>query len=124
MFGLKTKREKELEELLGIYKKNLDAMGARPEYVTVLVPQADNQIQYWQKLAALIADDYILFHLVRMKESIVKAFAMQGKDYPEYFRGKLACLDDLMTDAKNAKRKLDDIKSLERLDKASGQDGT
>jgi hypothetical protein len=121
---LKSKREQALEELVGLYKKNIAEIQVRPQYVAVRVPGPDDQIAYWQKLAELDGNDFFRWHLTHMRDGIVKAFVVQGKEYGEYFRGKLAALDDIVLDAKNAQRKLDtDFVRADTIRAADGMTG-
>jgi hypothetical protein len=103
----KSKRVKALEELVGLYKKNISELQVRPEYVSVRVPGPDDKTAYWQKLSEFDTNEFFQWHFTRMREGITKAFVIQGKEHSEYFRGKLAAIDDILLDGKNARRKLE-----------------
>jgi hypothetical protein len=100
-----TKRERQLEELCKLQQDTIKDLNTKPVYIQIHVPNQDDQIAYWQSLARLETDGLLKYHIVKMREGIVSAFLVQGKEYSEYFRGKLSTIDELMEDARNANRK-------------------
>lgn len=103
MFNIfKSKREKQFEELCKLYKFQIDELKKRPEHVAVTVPDPTQQAEYWRQLATLETNDFLLYHFTQMKSKIMMAFAIHGKDYGEYYRGKMDCIRDILTDARNA----------------------
>jgi hypothetical protein len=111
MIWFKTKREKELEELCGMYKKQLEDLNkAVPNFassfVCVGVPTPEDMKAYHTKIAALTTDPLYLFYLVQLRRSVVDEFEILGKDSPEYYRGKLALIGMLFQDAAKASKQL------------------
>ena len=107
----KSKREKELEELCGIYKKALEETRASvlnyaSSFVNVNVPTQEDMQAYHTKIAALTSDPLYLFYLTQLRRSVVDEFEIMGKDMPEYSRGKLALIGMLFQDSRKAKTQL------------------
>ncbi len=103
----KTKRENELLELCELYRKKINDLENRESFITVKVPLESEQGEYWRKLSLLREDNYYLFYFTNMKTQIINSFRVQGKEFSEFFRGKLDAINDILTDAKNARQKIE-----------------
>ncbi len=110
MITWKTKRERELEELVAAYQAQIkvltDTQGSNinpAQFVNVPIPQESDMPEYWRKLAALLDDNFYLFYLTQLRRTIVDQFEVNGNDKAEYFRGKLAVIGDIINDSRKAR---------------------
>lgn len=108
-----TRRERQLEELVGLLKADIANLEKRPAYIEVAVPSTNDQLAYWQALAKIEDDQLLRYHFAQMRNGIVSAFLVQGEKYSEFFRGKLSAIDEIVTDARNAKRRAMQIPVIE-----------
>jgi hypothetical protein len=101
----KSKREKELEELIALYKGKIEALeNASPaaKYVAVQVPQASDMTAYWTKVAAFSTDPLYVFYLSQLRREIVDRFETMGDGKAEYYRGMLAAVGQMFNDARKS----------------------
>ena len=96
---------KRLRALCDAYRKQIADLEKRPKYVTVFKPGYAEQLEYWRKMAMFNTDEAMAYYFTQLREGIVDAFTVQGKEYAEFFRGKLAAIDDIITDSKSALNK-------------------
>lgn len=107
----KTKRVKELEELLSIYKEKNSSLENKINnfaamFVPLQVPQESDMTAYWTRISSLVSDPLFLFYLTQLRREIVDRFEANGKDSPEFFRGMLTTIGQIFTDARKAQRQI------------------
>jgi hypothetical protein len=112
MNWFKTKRERLLEELITVYKKQIvDLQNPVPlnpsgQYINVPIPQPNDMVEYWRCLSQLTDNMYSLFYLTQLRRSVVDEFEYSGKELAEYHRGQLAAIGMIFKDSQNAKKQL------------------
>jgi hypothetical protein len=113
----KTRREIDLELLVEVQQKQIDALqkpkNPSGQYIVCQVPQATDMRTYHEKLAALDSDPFYLFYLTQLRRSIVEGFEGSVGEKPEFYRGQLALLGLIIYDARKAKNLLGEAETDE-----------
>ncbi len=90
------------EERLKQYRDNPAAA-----FVSVPVPQENDMRAYWTKIAAFTADPLYLFYLSQLRREVVDNFEVASPDKAEFYRGQLAAIGQIFSDARRAKKSID-----------------
>lgn len=108
-FGwFKTKRERDLNDLVENQKKLIaaieeDAKNKKPVQIVnnkelSFIPIVDEtEINYQLAIAALVDNDFYRSFFTRLKMDFVAEFQRIGKESPEYCRGKLDALSNIIS---------------------------
>jgi hypothetical protein len=114
----KTKRERDLEELINLYRGKIEKIKNDNEklehkFIPIAVPRETDQRAYWEKITQLITDPLFVFYLNQLRFDIITEFEGNGKDNAEYYRGKLSAIGQIFMDARKAQKQLSGAKDLE-----------
>jgi hypothetical protein len=101
----KSKRVKQLEELVGLLKAQLEAHRKPPEniYTLVQIPQPTDHQTFHTHIANLTDDPFYLFYFTQLRRKTTDNFETHGKDNAEFYRGRLAAIGDIFLDARQSK---------------------
>jgi hypothetical protein len=111
MIWFKSKREKDLEQLVKLQQEKIDNKEREDSrfiysFTTIQVPRREDMVAYWQKLQTLITDPLFVFYLTKMRTDILMGIEENGQDKYEFFRGMLATNGQLFKDARKAQAEL------------------
>lgn len=107
------KREEDFKELCEAYREQIaaqdnriQALERKPYYVTIPVPETEEQQQaYLQAVATLDTNEYLMYHLVDTWERITQEFvSCRDSSKAEYYRGKLDAINQLILDGRKCRK--------------------
>lgn len=111
MIWFKSKREKQLEQLVDLLKEKVAVNEQNNaifvnSFTTIQVPRPEDMVAYWTALSKLVSDPLFVFYLTKMRTDILMGIEQDGKDKYEFYRGMLAANGQLFIDARKAQKKL------------------
>ncbi len=112
MAWFKSKRETYLEELAAAYKAEIQTLKEENKavdfgrFISIPKPSESDMPEYYRQLSALVDNEFLLFYLTQLRRSVVDEFEVAGKDSAEFYRGQLAAVGKVFSDASKAKRVL------------------
>jgi hypothetical protein len=107
------KKDDAFEELCAAYQEKIAAQDAkiaalerRPYYVTIPVPQTDEQrAQYMRAVAQFDTNEHLAYHIVDLWEKATQEFLMcRDSSKSEFFRGKLDAYNGLILDGRKCRK--------------------
>lgn len=107
MFNKAREREKVYEELVANYKAQIVHLESalkekKTEYVVVRPPQENDLREYNRQIAEFVKNPFYLSYFETLKREIVGDFAGNGRNTPDYYRGKLNLIGQIFKDARDA----------------------
>ena len=101
----KSKRMKELEELVEHLQEKLEEATKAPIeiFTLVQVPGPNDQVAFHTKISSLADDPIYMFYIDQLRRKATEGFERMGKDNAEFYRGKLAAFGEIILDARQSR---------------------
>jgi hypothetical protein len=111
MIWFKSKREKDLEQLVKLLQEKADNKDREESrfinsFTTIQVPRPEDMVAYWTTISKLISDPLLVFYLTKMRTDILMEIEERGEGKYEFYRGMLTMNGQLFKDARKAQSEL------------------